>query len=76
MMYESIVDGINYANFFEEFALPDTFYSWFAVTELHLWMLSVRAMAEGDDGRFVRNCIAQALWSDVGLRIKKLGVNC
>lgn len=73
-MYESIVDQIAYADFFEEFALPDTFYSWFTVTELHIWMLSVRAMAEGDDGRIIRNNMVQALWTDVGLRIKKIGV--
>lgn len=37
-------------------------------------MLIVRAMAEGDEGRFVRNCVVQALWNDVGLRVKKIGV--
>ncbi|XP_017768127.1 PREDICTED: ubiquinol-cytochrome-c reductase complex assembly factor 1 [Nicrophorus vespilloides] len=73
MMYESIADGINYGEFFEEFSLPDTFYSWFVVTELHLWMLTVRCMAEGDDGRLVRNRMVEALWTDVGLRVKKIG---
>jgi len=73
MIYETVVDGINYADFFEEFALKDTFYSWFVVTELHLWMVIVRCMAEGEEGRFVRNKIVEAMWSDVGLRAKKIG---
>ena len=28
--------------FFETFDMPDTFYSWFLVTELHVWLLGVR----------------------------------
>ncbi|CAH0558851.1 unnamed protein product [Brassicogethes aeneus] len=64
-LYEGIVDTINYLQFFEELDLPDTFYSWFVITELHIWMLSVRAMAEGQDGRHLRNCLVEALWADV-----------
>ncbi|KAK9884421.1 hypothetical protein WA026_007268 [Henosepilachna vigintioctopunctata] len=71
--YESVVDGIDYYQFFYDLDIPDTFYSWFAITELHLWMLSVRAMAEGDDGRLIRNNIIEALWADVFPRIKELG---
>lgn len=55
--------------------MPDTFYSWFVVTELHVWMLSARVMAEGDDGRILRNGIVEALWCDVQLRTKKVGVS-
>lgn len=35
----------------------------------------VRFMAEGKDGREVRNRIVQAMWVDVELRAKKLGVS-
>lgn len=58
-----------------KFNLPDTFYSWFVITELHIWMLAVRAMAEGTDGRHVRNAMVEALWIDVAKRVKKLGVS-
>lgn len=68
------MDNLNYTEFFEQLNLPDTFYSWFVITEVHVWMLSVRAMAEGDDGRFIRNSVVEALWTDVGLRAKKIGV--
>ncbi|VEN57338.1 unnamed protein product [Callosobruchus maculatus] len=73
-IYEAIADNLDYVSFFEQYDLPDTFYSWFVVTELHIWMLSVRSMAQGDEGRFLRNCIIEALWNDVAQRAKKLGV--
>lgn len=74
LLYEAVADNVQYAEFFEKFCLPDTFNSWFIITELHVWMLIVRIMAEGEDGRYTRNCIVQALWADVDTRAKKLGV--
>jgi cytochrome b pre-mRNA-processing protein 3 len=78
-LYETVADNINYMEFFDHFELPDTFNSWFVVTELHVWMLLVRAMAEGSengqDGRFLRNAIVEAMWSDVNTRSKKLGAD-
>lgn len=62
-------------SFNAEFALPDTFNSWFLVTELHIWMLMVRTMEEGDDGRYIRNCIVAALWEDTRQKIKNIGVS-
>lgn len=73
MCYEGIADKIDYIEFLDELELPDTFYSWFVITELHVWMLSVRAMAEGDDGRVFRNSLVEALWTDVAQRVKQLG---
>lgn len=73
VLYESIADRIPYMTFMEEFSLPDTFYSWFCVTELHVWLLSVRCMSEGEDGRLARNRLIEAMWADVGQRVKKLG---
>lgn len=78
-MYQSVADTINYKEFFHRFNLPNTFNSWFLVTELHVWMLLTRAMAEGsesgEDGRFIRNCIVEAMWADVNIRAKKLGAH-
>lgn len=80
LLYESVADSVNYIEFFEKYRMPNTFNSWFLVTELHVWMLLVRAMAEGSesgqDGRFLRNSIVEAMWSDVNTRAKKLGVSC
>lgn len=55
--------------------MSDTFYSWFTVTELHFWMFSTRAMAEGDEGITLRNAMVECMWVDVIERIKLLGVS-
>lgn len=79
LLYENVADKIVYQEFFDEFELPDTFNSWFLVTELHCWMLLTRVMGEGDesgqDGRFLRNCIVEAMWADVQTRAKKLSMD-
>lgn len=86
-LYECVPDSVAYHEWFEDLELPDTFASWFIVTELHVWLLLVRYMAEDvtpstsekkkyvkGDGHFVRNCIIEALWADVTNRIKYLEV--
>lgn len=78
VLYECVADNVNYAEFFQTFDLPDTFNSWFLVTEFHVWMLLMRVMNEGsesgEDGRFMRNCVVEAMWADVTQRARKLGV--
>jgi len=78
LLYENVADNINYVEFFQEFNLPDTFNSWFLVTELHCWLILTRAMQEGSeadqDGRFLRNCIVEIMWKDVQARAKKLSM--
>ncbi|XP_033324007.1 ubiquinol-cytochrome c reductase complex assembly factor 1 [Megalopta genalis] len=73
VMYGNIVDKLNYSAFYEVFKMPDTFFSWFLVTELHVWMLMVRYMGEGKDGKLVRHNLVEAMWKDVDGRINKLG---
>ncbi|XP_023015782.1 ubiquinol-cytochrome c reductase complex assembly factor 1 [Leptinotarsa decemlineata] len=73
VLYEGIADKVEYVSFFDTYDLPDTFYSWFVVTELYIWMLSVRFMADGEDGTVIRNALIEALWKDVGQRVRKLG---
>lgn len=59
--------------FFRVFNMPDTFYSWFLVSELHVWMLSSRLMNEGEYGRSTRNAMVEALWQDCDQRAKSIG---
>ncbi|KAG5679099.1 hypothetical protein PVAND_008692 [Polypedilum vanderplanki] len=77
LLYENIADGLNYFEFFKEFEMKDSFNSWFLVTELHVWLILTRVMQEGanpnEDGRFLRNCIVEAMWADIQMRSKKLG---
>ncbi|XP_037042935.1 ubiquinol-cytochrome-c reductase complex assembly factor 1-like [Bradysia coprophila] len=75
-MYAGVVDNVKYSEIFSKFNLPNTFNSWFLITEVHIWMLMVRSMAEGpekgQDGMFLRNCIVEAMWSDVNKRARQL----
>ncbi|CAK9822056.1 Ubiquinol-cytochrome-c reductase complex assembly factor 1 [Anthophora retusa] len=72
-LYDDIPDRLNYTVFFEGFNMPDTFFSWFLITELHVWLLMVRFMAEGERGRVVIKNIVEAMWHDVIVRADLLG---
>jgi len=61
--------------FFVDFNMADTFFSWFLVTELHVWMIMVRYMADEKDGKIVRNGAVAAMWEDTRARVENLGVN-
>jgi len=65
--------GIDVKQFMEAFDMPDTFFSWFLVTELHVWLMGARLMQEGDAGRMVRNSMVEALWTDCENRAKAIG---
>lgn len=73
MVYERIMNQVDYPFFFKHFNMPDTFFSWFLVTELHVWMIMVRYMANENDGKIVRNNAVAAMWQDSQARIDKLG---
>jgi len=65
--------AIDVKEFMEAFDMPDTFFSWFLVTELHIWLLGARLMQEGEAGRMVRNSMVEALWTDCENRAKAIG---
>ncbi|KAK1137258.1 hypothetical protein K0M31_001772 [Melipona bicolor] len=72
-LFDDIPDKLNYSIFFKDFNMSDTFFSWFLITELHVWMLMVRFMAEGKKGELVVKNIVEAMWQDVTVRIGLLG---
>ncbi|KAL4084551.1 hypothetical protein QTP88_027499 [Uroleucon formosanum] len=74
ILYERLVDQIPFDQIITKLDLPDTFNSWFIITELHLWMIFVRFMNEGTQGTMIRNFIMEALWNDVEFRSKKLAI--
>eukprot|EP00045_Choanoeca_perplexa_P003532 m.31742 g.31742 ORF g.31742 m.31742 type:complete len:261 (+) comp12097_c0_seq3:104-886(+) len=53
--------------------LPDTFQSWFLVTQLHLYMMMVRLKSEGSEGKYVYKQMVVFFWDDVDHRMKSLG---
>ena len=54
--------------------LPDTFQSWFLVTQLHVWMCLVRFKSEGRDGAALYKRLVTLFWNDVEHRMKLSGV--
>lgn len=71
-LFEKSISQIDYLHFHKRFQMPNTFNSWFLVTELHIWMLAVRAMADREFGDMIRNTIIEAMWIDANYRAKKL----
>lgn len=60
-------------SFFKAFDLPDTYYSWWLVTELHAWMICVRlAVGNTKEGLHCRNCMVTELYNDMDERAKKV----
>ncbi|XP_003743327.1 ubiquinol-cytochrome-c reductase complex assembly factor 1 [Galendromus occidentalis] len=74
-LYEAAVDKVDHALWFKRFALPDTFVSWFAITELHAWMCAQRVMDDGFSrrGQGARDNLIKNMWTDCETRMKKLG---
>ena len=65
----SCTNEVDVLDFIEVLDLPDTYYSWFLVSELHLWMVSVRLMSEGcKDCQEVRNWMVKIFWEDCDAR--------
>ncbi|XP_050533818.1 ubiquinol-cytochrome-c reductase complex assembly factor 1 isoform X2 [Daktulosphaira vitifoliae] len=75
LLYETLIDQIPFNIIMKKLDLPDTFNTWFIITELHLWMVFVRIMNEKTKGPMIRNYMMEALWNDVEFRTKKLRVN-
>jgi len=73
-LMNSCTNEVDVLDFIEVLDLPDTYYSWFLVSELHLWMVSVRLMSEGcKDCQEVRNWMVKTFWEDCDVRAKEVG---
>lgn len=72
-LYLCCVELVDHDLFLREFKLPDTFNSWFRITELHIWLCMVRLAGEGKEGKFLRNNMLQFMWQDIEKKTKKLG---
>lgn len=72
MLYEKAVEEVDFPLFVTKFNMPNTFLSWFIVTEMHVYMLLVRAMAEEEQAKVLRNSIVRQMYVDVGQRGKML----
>lgn len=73
--YEACTDNLVAEEFFKHFKLPDTVFSFFLVVELHVWMCQARSMADGPEGRKLRNEISERMWQDWDTRLKRVDLN-
>lgn len=74
-MYESCVDEIDSQKFFDVCNLPDTLFSWFIVTQLHVWLSMVRLRREGREGKYMVHYLVYCMWHDVEARGKAMGIS-
>ena len=54
--------------------LPDSFQTWFCVTQLHIWLSVVRLRAEGEVGKDVSRMVVEHFVNDLELKISNRGV--
>lgn len=59
-------------DFVTKFNMRDEFDSWFLISELHSWMLMVRAMAEEKHPLKLRDGISDTFWKDIERRLRAL----
>lgn len=71
-MYLWFSKQVDQVEIMKDLELPDTFNSWFLVTELHMWILMNRLSSMDIEGRLVRNGLIRSLWTDVDVRTKSL----
>lgn len=71
-LYLCCVELIDHVDFIEELNLPDTFSSWFAITEVHLWLICTQIKSSSREGQFVRTKMMQHAWKDITKRMKLL----
>lgn len=73
MLLMCIDDMVDFPTLTKRFQLPDTFYSNYLLTELHVWMLMCRLSQEGEEGRLVKKNLCAALWDNVEEKSKMMG---
>ncbi|CAB3362720.1 Hypothetical predicted protein [Cloeon dipterum] len=74
LLYEKCANEPNFIEFIKVLELPDTFNSWFLMTELHVWMVMTKCIGLENNGRHMRNAMVKTLWDDCSDRMKKLQV--
>lgn len=70
------LQDVRFKDFFETFDMPDTYMSWFLVTELHIYMVSNRLQSmvqNKDEAQVVMKSLQESLWKDCSERMKLLG---
>jgi hypothetical protein len=72
-LYLCIQKQLDYKKWFQICNSRDVYLSFCLITYLHVWMVCVRLANEGMSGKFVRNRLIEAMYEDIGARMRKLG---
>ncbi|KAI8081878.1 ubiquinol-cytochrome C chaperone-domain-containing protein [Gilbertella persicaria] len=64
---------LNKGFYIQECNLPDNFQSWFAVTQLHVWMVMVHLRAEGQGKLYIQELVNR-FFEDAEARIREHGI--
>ncbi|XP_033096545.1 ubiquinol-cytochrome-c reductase complex assembly factor 1-like [Anneissia japonica] len=73
-MYSSCVDGVDFLKFFRACRMSDTLFSWFLVTQLHVWMCMLRLRHEGREGKYMTHYLILSMWTDVTERARVMDI--
>lgn len=74
-LYMCAVEMPDYFHMIHDLKMPDTYYSWYLLSELHAWMILVRLSVCGEEGKFTRGQYMKAFWADVKKRSSKVGTS-
>ncbi|CAE1291014.1 CBP3 [Acanthosepion pharaonis] len=72
-LYMCAVEIPDYFSMIHDLQMPDTYYSWHLISELHIWMVLVRLSTCEEEGKFIRGHFMKAFWEDVKKRSSKVG---
>lgn len=69
-LYICCEQAVEYNNLMDVCGLPQTFFTWYKLTTLHVWLLMTRLITEGREGRHVRNRVVTSFHEDMKHRSK------
>ncbi|EDQ89140.1 uncharacterized protein MONBRDRAFT_32573 [Monosiga brevicollis MX1] len=74
-LYSICAERSLHPHFYRVCDLPDTFQSWYLITQLHLYFFLVWLKQAGGDGPFVYKQMVTLFWEDVDHRMRIMGVD-
>eukprot|EP00127_Corallochytrium_limacisporum_P003257 Clim_evm106s147 gene=Clim_evmTU106s147 len=74
-MYDACYTASENTQIYDDLELPDTFMSWFAVTNLHVWLTMYRLRQEGQEHKPFTQELVNFFWQDVEERMRIAGLS-
>jgi len=71
-LYLCCTELVDYDEMFDYLGLPDTFFSYFLLLQIHIWLVSARVAQDGDEGQFIKRSVLANMWEDLSEKSKKI----